>query len=294
MSSAGHILDMIRRIRQNKSLRASNRQKFKGDNRETIHTGTEKNSKATFKDIPEKQVKASIKRIQEEAKSKRRKELVFYVTFSVLVAAAIFYALLPSNNYSANPKAKSLRWDGYAAKSIEWGGKASEPLKIPFSNFLYVPVVRSMEYKVEINRTYRIFPPNMVVDNTRNILFFDKDSIALGKLLPQNGSISFMLVGPDGPNAGPKKIVYSIAEKDSDDDGIVAEGDRHFLYISDLNGKHLTKITDRGIRSFQWINQGKELLIRFSQQQEIKDSMYGVYHTETKQMMLTNKPDKED
>lgn len=39
---AGHILDMINRLKQNRALRPSNRQKFKERNRNIIHTGQHK------------------------------------------------------------------------------------------------------------------------------------------------------------------------------------------------------------------------------------------------------------
>ena len=38
MSSAGHVLDMIIRMRQNRAIRTSNKQKFRSNNREASHS----------------------------------------------------------------------------------------------------------------------------------------------------------------------------------------------------------------------------------------------------------------
>lgn len=93
MSSAGHILDMIKRIRQNRSLRPSNRQKFKGDTRETMYTKTSKENKASFKEFPESQVKEAVDRIRKEAKSNRRKEFFFLAIVILIVVAIVLYVV---------------------------------------------------------------------------------------------------------------------------------------------------------------------------------------------------------
>lgn len=91
MSSAGHILDMLKRIRQNRSLRPSNRQKFKGDNREAMYTETQEENKASFKEFPESQVKEVVNTIRREARSKRRKEFLFLALIILMVVAFVLY-----------------------------------------------------------------------------------------------------------------------------------------------------------------------------------------------------------
>ena len=62
---------MIKRLRQNRSLRASNRQKFKGDNRGNIYSETNGQDRAIFKEFPESQVKAVIMQIRIKAKAEK-------------------------------------------------------------------------------------------------------------------------------------------------------------------------------------------------------------------------------
>ena len=85
MSSAGHVLDMIKRLRQNRSLRPSNRQKFKANNRETNYARADEKTKIQFKEFTEEQVKSAIKQIRQDAKAKRRKDLIFWI-FSLTIA----------------------------------------------------------------------------------------------------------------------------------------------------------------------------------------------------------------
>ena len=276
-------------MRQNRSLRPSNRQKFKGDNRETIYNGTEAQDKASFKEFPESQVKAAIKQIQGKAESKRRRERILLAIIGVIVTVIIIYALYPSKGYSENPQVKSQHIERKKPKPIVWSGKLSEPLKIPFSNFFYIPIVGNLDY-VDLNRTYEISPYNMVVEYTSNILFLNKDSVVIGKLLPKNGSITYMTVGPSSKELEQKKIVYLIAEEESNTYGKIYNLEKHFLYISDIDGKNLTKITERKVINFQWVNQGKGILLNFYYRKKMNDSIHGLFDIETNEFKLSNNP----
>lgn len=293
MSSAGHVLDAINRMRQNRSLRSSNRQKFKGDNRATIHAGTRGGNKAPFKEFPECQVNVAVKRIREGAKSKRWKDVAFYIFFGGTIATMIFYMMLPTNNSLGNPQAETPLYD-YKWETIEWSGKSSEPLKIPDSEFLYIPVVYRLGVELrEHGGTYSIYPPDMVGRSTSNVIFFDKDTLEIGKLLPRSGLVLSMYLGPHPDDTEPSNLVYMIAEEDSNRNGVITGRDQHALYVSDLNGGNLTKITDRDIRSYQWVDQSYEILMKFHQTEEIIDSLYGFYNTKTKELKLTNQLDEE-
>jgi hypothetical protein len=289
LSSAGHILDMIKRMRQNRSLRPSNRQKFKGKNRETIYNGKEAQDKASYKEFPESQVKAAIKQIREKAESKRRRERILLAIIWVLVTFIIIYALYPSKEYPENPQVKSQYIERKIPKPIIWSGKLSEPLKIPFSNFLYIPIVGNLDY-VDLNKTYEISSYNMVVEYTSNILFFDKDSVILRKLLPKNGSIRYMTVGPSNEELEPKKIVYILAKDEPNTYGKIYNLEKHFLYISDIDGKNLTKITEREFISYQWVNQGKAIQVNFYYKKKMNDSIHGLFDIETNEFKLSSHP----
>ena len=52
---AGHILDMINRMKQNRALRPTNRQKFKGNNRGIINSESNNETKTQYSKLfPEK------------------------------------------------------------------------------------------------------------------------------------------------------------------------------------------------------------------------------------------------
>ena len=282
---------MIKRMRQNRSLRASKRQKFKGNNRETIYGGTDQQDKAIFKEFPESQVKAAIKQIQNKAESRRRRERILLVIIGVIVSVIIIYALYPSEGYSENPQVKSQYLEWEESEPIVWHGKLSEPLKIPFSNLLYIPIVGNLDY-VDLNRTYEISPYNMVVEYTSNILFLNKDSVVIGKLLPKNGSIKYMIVGPENEELEPKKIVYLLAKDEPNTYGKIYDLEKHFLYISDIDGKNLTKITEREFISFQWANQGKAIQVNFYYKKKMNDSIHGLFNIETNEFKLCNHPNE--
>lgn len=97
MSSAGHILDMIKRIRQNRSLQPSKRQKFKENNRENIYSDNlNPEDQAKFKIVSEDKLKELKKQIRERAKKERKEELILYAIF-LIVGLIIGIALLLQN-----------------------------------------------------------------------------------------------------------------------------------------------------------------------------------------------------
>ncbi len=91
LSSAGHILDMIKRLRQNKSLRPSNRQKFRADNRNTIYSDIKTEKKVSFGKFSVDQINAAKTKIRKEARLKNLND--FRLFLICLVVAFIFLYL---------------------------------------------------------------------------------------------------------------------------------------------------------------------------------------------------------
>lgn len=75
---AGHVQDMINRMKQNRAQRPSNRSKFKENNREGIYSIDKKSQQPKFKTVPEKELNEIKNRIRERAKAERKKELIIY------------------------------------------------------------------------------------------------------------------------------------------------------------------------------------------------------------------------
>ncbi len=90
MSSAGHILDMINRIKQNKTLRK--RKKFKENNRE--NSFSEKSATPTEYDFPtvsETEMERIKVQIRGTAKTNDRRSLYVLALMLVLVAIAFWF-----------------------------------------------------------------------------------------------------------------------------------------------------------------------------------------------------------
>lgn len=86
---AGHIMDMTNRIKQNRSLRPSNRAKFKGNNREVIYSTDKKPERVAFKTVPENELVEIKNAIRKRAKSERKKERIFHGIFFLVSLIAL-------------------------------------------------------------------------------------------------------------------------------------------------------------------------------------------------------------
>lgn len=89
---AGHVLDMVNRMKQNRSIRPSNRKKFK-DNRESIHSGSKHSSKLSFKKVSIEQLNKVKEKIRSEAALRRRKERFIYVLGFLIAFFVIFFII---------------------------------------------------------------------------------------------------------------------------------------------------------------------------------------------------------
>lgn len=88
---SGHIFDMINRIAQNK---ISRRKKFKGDNRENIHSEIiDIDTEYTFPEVSSAKLERIKLRIQRETKADNRKSF-FYFILSLLIAALLVWTIV--------------------------------------------------------------------------------------------------------------------------------------------------------------------------------------------------------
>lgn len=83
---AGHILDMINRMKQNRALRSTNKQKFKGNNRGIINSeSNNETKKPIFKTVSGKELIEIKEGIRNQTKAKRKKERIVYGMFFIVV-----------------------------------------------------------------------------------------------------------------------------------------------------------------------------------------------------------------
>lgn len=89
---AGHVLDMINRMKQNRAQRPSNRDKFKQNNREGIYS-SEVKEKPKFKTVPEKELLKIKEQIQTNAKKQRKREIrILSVVFFLIIVLVFVFA----------------------------------------------------------------------------------------------------------------------------------------------------------------------------------------------------------
>lgn len=87
---AGHAQDMNNRMKQNRSQRASNREKFKEGNRDNIYSETEApRTRLEFKTPSDEELRVIKKQIQKQAKTQRIKERIIYGIGIICGLAAI-------------------------------------------------------------------------------------------------------------------------------------------------------------------------------------------------------------
>nr|WP_299069893.1 hypothetical protein [uncultured Allomuricauda sp.] len=285
------IQDMNNRMKQNRDLRPSKRAKFKGNNRESLYTKSNPEDKPKFKEFSEFQVKKTIKRFREESKSKKRLELGILSAFLGVIVALLIYSAMSKEDTPQTAKvSKSSNSYKWIPPTI-WNGKLSEPLRVPYSDYFYIPMVGNLDY-VDLERTYQIHRSNMIVEYTSNILFLDKNCNVINKLLPENGSIRYMNVVPRNEESKPRKIIYRLTQDEPNAFGKIYNLEKHFFYISDLDGKNLIKITDREIISFQWDQKREEIRFYFFYNKRMNDSLHGVFNIESNKFSLASRQEK--
>ncbi len=131
---------------------------------------------------------------------------------------------------------------------------------------------------------------NLSISNYYNVVFLNKDYKVIGQLLDRKGSISEILINrgrfsynDEIVDETVKHIAYLIGFIDTNGDGKLNPDDKHDLYISDLNGQNLTRVTSKSdIVGYDFINSNTEIFVRFKERnsvrEEYKKVKFGVYN----------------
>lgn len=93
-NGAGHIMDMINRMKQNRALRPSSRQKFKEHSRDKIYLTNKKAEQTNFKTITEKELTKIKKQIRDRANTERKKVQFLYGVFIICGLISIIGILI--------------------------------------------------------------------------------------------------------------------------------------------------------------------------------------------------------
>jgi hypothetical protein len=144
---------------------------------------------------------------------------------------------------------------------------------------------------------------NYYDDNSMlNIVFLDSNFKVIGKLIDKKASILSMTL-PRQQIGEPidttvKNIAYTIAFDDSNGDGKIDYQDNSDIFISDLNGQNLVKVTsEMDVIDFEFVNHNKQILIwyhvRTDQRDEYKTMRFCIYDILTKQTRKLDDIDRE-
>ncbi|QHT65795.1 hypothetical protein GXP67_03505 [Rhodocytophaga rosea] len=144
---------------------------------------------------------------------------------------------------------------------------------------------------------------NFSIYNCLNIVFLDKDYKVIRRLLNKKGFISDYEIPSnhsrdDKPDTTVKLITYLIGFEDSNKDGVLNVSDHKDLYISDLSGGNLTKVTRNiDLVRYEFQNNYSKIFItykdRSSEREEYKKEKYAIYTIATGKLQKLNELEKE-
>jgi len=126
-----------------------------------------------------------------------------------------------------------------------------------------------------------------------NILFLDSGYNLISTLVDQKASILDITIPvnyeSEKIDTTVKNIGYLIAFEDSNKDRIIDKKDNYDLYVSDLSGKGLTKVTSNiNVKSFEFINHHKDIFITFTNRQDIPEehklTQFAIYNLQSKEL----------
>ena len=85
-----------------------------------------------------------------------------------------------------------------------------------------------------------------------------------------------------------KYLSFSIATDDTNKDGTINISDEHYLYVTDLNGKNLTLVTEKKLKQYQWINNGEEIILTYEPEDNSKSENLelGIYNVKSKTLRI--------
>jgi len=214
---------------------------------------------------------------------------ILLIINGILIPIFILFVL---GNYFKDKLNSNFEYKEPEIVESEYETKQSSLISIPNSEFYLIAEYKKRisigEFSIQSEEQINL--PYSVPENTLNLIFLDKDLNHKRKLLKENASIKSMFVSHPFNNDFNEieeitHLSFYIATEDSNEDGIIDKRDQHYVYISDVNGKNLTKVTDRKIKQYEWINGNKELLLNFKTEDNTKLE-YGVYNIKNKTITI--------
>jgi hypothetical protein len=172
--------------------------------------------------------------------------------------------------------------DSIAIQGISY----ERPLEIYNSSNLYLPVsVRNYEEAKSLRNgdSFKFGESRSKLkvgnsDNFLNVLFLDGDFHVIRQLVDKKASITEIFINPGGYNreniidSTVKNIAFQIGFEDTNKDDKLNSLDDHDLYISDLDGSNLRRVTSqKEIMDFDFIKSNTEIFVRYKDRSEMKE-----------------------
>jgi len=187
------------------------------------------------------------------------------------------------------------------------GLKYYSPRELYNSKNTYLPIsLLTYEEEKEINKFSSV--ANDIGDALLkfvNVIFLDENYQVITSLLNKKASI--LEIEPQRKDYSYKKdeidktvkfIGYLIAFEDSNKDGKINSVDNHDLYLSNLSGKNLTKVTNNiNIDRFEFINSNSQIFIKYTNREDIREEhkkqRFAVYDIKSSKLLNMSSIDKE-
>jgi len=172
-------------------------------------------------------------------------------------------------------------------------------------NYCITVSVKTYENAEEVNRRItRLSSFKSGVDETDyfNVIFLDKNYNVLRRLLNKKASITYLVQAKNDESLkidhSVKNIAYRIIFEDTNHDGILNDMDLSDLYISEIDGNNLTKITKNiNIKSVNFYNKNTMLFIEYTDRknepEEYKDLKFATYSIQERKLTMLNGISKE-
>jgi len=177
------------------------------------------------------------------------------------------------------------------------GLEYDSPARIYNSNSYYMPVSvmtyeEAMAIKTAISSA-NSFGYSMM--KLTNVLFLDSTFNQTRWLLDRKASIRDLYVrepnlykDDEEINPNYQQLIFEIGFEDSNNDGLINNHDFHDLYVSDLNGKNLTKVTEGiDILDYHFEENYSSIFIRYKIRDTIPDEhklvQFGKYYIDSQE-----------
>lgn len=137
-----------------------------------------------------------------------------------------------------------------------------------------------------------------------NVVFLDEKYQVITSLLDRKASI--LKIEPQRKNYNlerneldktVKYIAYLIAFEDSNKDGKLNSADNHDLYLSNLSGKNLKKVTNNiNLDRFEFTNSNSQIFIKYTERENIREEhkkqKFAIYDIESSKLLNLSSIDK--